>query len=187
MRTGSRHLLLAACTLAAAAAVLTSCGTPGEASGTLAPPAEADDAYTYNPTAAPPGAELTVTTPSIRNGTQVELTATGLQPDREYGAHAHVEPCGETGDAAGPHFQYKPDPVTPSVDPAYANPTNEIWLDFKTDAQGSGRAIAQVPFTFGDRVPGSVVIHEKVTASSPGEAGEAGDRLACLTVPFASN
>lgn len=183
MRTGSRHLLVAACALSAA--VLTSCGSPGEASGTLAPPAEADDAYTYDTTAAPPGAELSVETSSIRDGTQVELTASGMQPGREYGAHAHVRPCGETGDAAGPHFQHEPAPENRPNDPAYANPTNEIWLDFKADAQGSGSAIAQVPFTFGDRAPGSVVIHEKVTASSPGEAGEAGGRLACLTVPFA--
>lgn len=184
MRTGSRYLPIAACALAGVAA-LTSCGTPGEASGELAPPDEADDAYTYDTDAAPPGAELEVKTPPIESGTQVELAAEGLQPNRAYGAHAHVRECGETGDAAGPHFQNERDPKQGvSVDPEYANPQNEIWLDFTTDGQGSGSAIAQVPFMFGDRVPASVVLHEETTASFQGEAGDAGARLACLNVEF---
>ncbi len=182
MRTGSRYLPIAACALAGAA--LTSCGSPGEASGTLAPPAEADDAYTYDTTAAPPGAELAVETPEVDSGMQIELTASGLQPNRAYGAHAHVRECGDTGDAAGPHFQNEQDPVSPSVDPKYANVNNEIWLDFTTDEQGSGSAIAQVPFEFGDRAPASVVLHEETTATFPGSAGEAGARIACLNVEF---
>lgn len=183
MYPAPRPLLIAACALAAA--VLTSCGSEG-ASGELAPPGEADDAYTYDRTAAPVGAEISVETPEISNGTQVELTVSGLQPDRAYGAHAHVRPCGDTGDAAGPHFQHRPAPEGRSKDPAFANPRNEIWLDFTTDGQGSGSAISQVPFELGDRAPASVVIHQSVTSSVPGEAGEAGDRLACLTVPFGS-
>ncbi len=185
MRTGSRHLLIVACALAAV--VLTSCGSADDStSGTLAPPSEAEDAYTYDTTAAPPGAELTVKSWSKNDGTQVELTASGLQPGRVYGAHVHMRPCGETGDAAGPHYQHQPAPPGSSNDPAYANPRNEIWLDFNTDAQGSGSAISTVPWQFGDRVPASVVLHQQVTSSIPGQAGEAGDRIACLTVPFES-
>lgn len=185
MATRFRILLLATSALAAVTA--TSCGSENvSTSGTLERPAEADDAYTYDTKLAPPGAELAVTTWSIRDGTQVELTASGLQPNHGYGAHAHVRPCGEAPDAAGPHFQYRPDPQTPSVDPAYANPLNEIWLDFRTDDQGAGRAIAQVPFEFGDRTPASVVLHERITSTSAGEAGEAGKRVACIDVPFGS-
>jgi Cu-Zn family superoxide dismutase len=185
MRTGFRRPLLATCALATV--VLSSCGSSDvSTSGTLAPPSEAEDAYTYNRTAAPPGAELTVESWSRNDGTQVELTATGLQPNSAYGAHVHVRPCGETGDAAGPHYQHEPAPPGRANDPAYANPSNEIWLDFSTDAQGSGRAISTVRWQFGDRVPASVVLHERVTSAGPGEAGEAGARIACLTVPFDS-
>jgi hypothetical protein len=43
-----------------------------------------------------------------------------------------AQPCGndgkdgKDGKDAGPHFQLKPDPVTPHIDPAYANNMNEI-------------------------------------------------------------
>lgn len=183
MYPATRPLVIGACVVAAA--MLSSCGSADvSAEGELVPPAEAEDAYTYNRTLAPSGAELAVTAWSRNDGTQVELTATGLQPDRVYGAHVHLRPCGETGDAAGSHYQHEPAPPDRSNDPAYANPRNEIWLDFQTDAQGSGRAISTVTWQFDDRVPASVVVHESVTSSIPGRAGEAGARVACLTVPF---
>lgn len=173
---------LAALTLGAAMA---GCGSEEPtASGTLAPPGQADLAYTYDEAAAPPGARLTVTSTGTDGGTRVALRAEGLQPNRAYGAHAHVRPCGATGDAAGPHFQHRVDPVQPSVDPAYANPRNEIWLDLRTDDSGSGAATAEVPFGFAERAPASVVVHERPTATGPGKAGTAGGRVACLTVPF---
>jgi len=186
MTSRSRRIPLAACGLAVLTASLVGCGSGGvEQSGTLAPPAEADGAYTYDQTAAPAGAEVTVVSTATDGGTRVELTVDGLAPDRAFGAHAHANPCGETGDAAGPHFQNVQDPVSPSVDPAFANPENEIWLDLaSTDADGAGRATTEVPFDFADRAPASVVLHERLTATGAGEAGTAGGRLACLTVPF---
>lgn len=98
-------------------------------------------------------------------------------------------PAGPTGDASGPHYQHEVDPAAtreqPSVDPALANPGNEIWLDLTTDAEGDGEARAQVPFAFTDRAPASVIIHEgEMTATGAGEAGTAGGRVACLDVPF---
>jgi Cu-Zn family superoxide dismutase len=40
-----------------------------------------------------------------------------------------------------------------------------------------------VPFVFTDRGPGSIVVHEaEQTATGPGQAGEAGARIACLTL-----
>jgi len=117
--------------------------------------------------------------------TSVTLAVTGLQPNRRYGAHAHTKPCGSDGKDAGPHFQFTPDPVTPSVDPAYANHVNEIWLDFTTDAAGSGQATSTVPWTFpADRRAASVVIHAMPTATEPGKAGSAGNRAACISVGF---
>ena len=167
-------------------ATATACGSGEEVrvSGTLAPPDQANGAYTYDQTAAPPGARLTVTSTGTDGGTRVELQAEGLQPNRAYGVHAHVRPCGATGEAAGPHLQHRADPVQPSVDPAYANRRNEIWLDLRTDGTGSGTATTEVPFSFAERAPASVVVHERPTATGPGEAGTAGGRVACLTVPF---
>jgi Cu-Zn family superoxide dismutase len=142
-------------------------------------------AFTYNQALAPNGASARVLAVSLPlAGTTTTLTVHGLLPDHEYGAHAHAKPCGATGDAAGPHFQYVADPVTPSVDPAYANSRNEIWLDFTTDRFGNGHAVSQVRWPLTDRHPDSVVIHEMSTHTDPGHAGTAGARLACLDVAF---
>ncbi len=124
--------------------------------------------------------------PSDASGkTQVTLHVWGLQPNTEYGAHAHVNACGPTGSAAGPHFQYTPDPVLPSVNPAYANPRNEIWLDLTTDESGNGVAQTRVPWQFTpDRRAHSVIIHVEHTHTGPTDSGVAGARLACLSVDF---
>jgi Cu-Zn family superoxide dismutase len=164
---------------------------PAQASaeGVLAPPEQAQGAFTYDPAAAPAGAKLSVEASGSTDSTEVRLEVEGLMPNRGYAAHAHAQPCGPTGDAAGPHFQSRVDPAAgpgrPSTDPAYANPDNEIWLDLRTDAEGDGEASAEVPFGFTDRAPASVVIHAaEATATAPGQAGSAGGRLACLNVPF---
>lgn len=117
--------------------------------------------------------------------TQVTLHVWGLQPNTEFGAHAHVNACGLTGSAAGPHFQNTPDPVLPSVDPAYANPRNEIWLDLTTDESGNGVAQTSAPWQFSpDRSAHSVIIHLEHTHTGPTDSGIAGARLACLSVDF---
>lgn len=156
--------------------------------GTLTAPVNANGAFTYNP-AAPAGAQLAVKITSRDASTTVELIAKGLAPNRGYAVHAHTKPCGPTGNDAGPHYQNTIDPAAtpekPSTDPAYANPQNEIWLDIRIDATGSGTSTTTVPFAFTDRAPASVVVHEKeTTVTHHGEAGTAGGRLACITVPF---
>lgn len=157
--------------------------------GALAVPAQADGAFTYNPALAPEGATMTADVESTAATTSVTLEVEGLLPDRGYAAHVHANPCGPTGDAAGPHFQNNVDPAAgpgkPSTDPAYANPQNEMWLDLRTDGEGNGEATAEVPFGFTDRVPASIILHEApATATEPGKAGTAGARLACLDVDF---
>ncbi len=153
----------------------------------LAAPDLTSTAVTYNPAAAPIGATLTARmTPSV-NSTVAELVVSGLLPNRGYAVHAHTKACGATGEAAGPHYQNRIDPAAtpqaPSTNPEYANPSNEIWLDVRTDAIGSGTSRTTVPFIFTDRAPGSVVVHEATaTATHPGHAGQAGARLACLTL-----
>jgi Cu-Zn family superoxide dismutase len=140
---------------------------------------------TYDSALVPIGATATVNASGAATSTSVTLDVTGLQPNRRYGAHAHAKPCGSDGKDAGPHFQFKPDPVTPSVDPAYANNMNEIWLDFTTNAAGAGHATSTVPWTFpADRRAASVIIHAMPTSTEPGKAGGAGNRAACLTVGF---
>src|SRR5262249_13063216 len=74
-------------------------------------------------------------------------------------------------------------PFVPSSNPEYANPTNEIWLDVRTDATGSGTSHTTVPFTFTDRGPGSIVVHDQQqTTPGTGQANETNDRGACLTL-----
>jgi superoxide dismutase, Cu-Zn family len=144
---------------------------------------------TYDAKTVPVGARISVVEqvggPVGGAATSVRLQVSGLLPNRVYGAHVHTKPCGRTPDASGPHYQDVKDPNQPSTDPAYANSENEVWLDFRTDAQG--RATVESWHDWGFR-PGearSVIIHEHGTATKPGEAGMAGARLACLTVPFA--
>ena len=115
----------------------------------------------------------------------ITLHVWGLAPRTPYGAHAHVAVCGNTAAAAGPHFQNVPAPVVPSVDPAYANPSNEIWLDLTTDAEGNGVAQTKVPWQFSPtRKAQSVVLHQEHTRTGETDSGVAGARLACLTVRF---
>ena len=172
-----------------AAATTSGGGSGTEAEGVLAPPDRATTAFTYNPALAPEGAQIEVDSETRGASTEIRLDVDGLLPNRGYAAHAHVNACGPTGDAAGPHFQNQVDPAAapgkPSTDPAYANPQNEIWLDLRTDGDGDGESRAEVPFVFTGRAPASVIIHEaEATATAPGQAGSAGPRLACITVPF---
>lgn len=141
-------------------------------------------ALTYRPDLVPVGARVTVVELPRAGGTTVLLSVSGLVPDRHYGAHVHTKPCDAAPADSGPHYQHQVDPVQPSTDPAYANPDNEIWLDFATGAHGAAFTISTVDWTFGERRGASVVIHETHTHTAPGEAGTAGARLACVTVPF---
>ncbi|MFC5952313.1 superoxide dismutase family protein [Pseudonocardia lutea] len=145
------------------------------------------EAITYRPDLVPAGATAKVTSSTEGNSSTVTLAVTGLVPNRTYGSHAHQKPCGPAAPDSGPHFQHVADPVTPSVDPAYANPQNEVWLDFTTDAQGNASVTAtQAEWAFTDQAaPQSVVIHAMKTATEPGKAGTAGDRVGCVTVDFA--
>lgn len=172
---------------------------PASASASPAPDASADNAHqvvvtatfaqddaaaNYDKTLVPDGAKALVAEYVFDGATTVTLSVRGLVPNRTYGAHAHAKPCGPNGDDAGPHFQHMADPVKPSVDPAYANPTNEIWLDFTTDAQGNAATARTVPWVFTDAKAASVVIHAQPTQTAPGKAGTAGARAACVSVGF---
>lgn len=138
-------------------------------------------AYTYDTNLVPAGAWIAAVSTSVHHRTTTVLVVRGLLPGRTYGAHIHVSPCGAAPTAAGPHYQQVPDPVQPSVDPAYANPENEIWLDFKTDQTGTAVMTSVNRWQY-RTAPGAVVIHADATQTGPGNAGMAGARVACLTL-----
>jgi superoxide dismutase, Cu-Zn family len=145
-------------------------------------------AFTYDPAVVPLGATAQVAITRAAAGATVRLAATGLLPDRAYGAHLHTEPCAADPDAAGPHYQHDADPRAaaspPSVDPSYANPHNEVWLDFTTDGEGGASATSAPGRTFHELdPPRSLVLHAGRTRTAPGVAGLAGPRVACLTLP----
>ncbi|MFD7896386.1 superoxide dismutase family protein [Streptomyces sp. NPDC059743] len=169
-----------------------------KAEGWFAPPSpfQLSNALTYDVKKVPVGSRISVVQ-QVREhtgehtgeraggtGITVRLRLSGLLPDRMYGAHVHTKPCGRTPDASGPHYQNVEDPNQPSIDPAYANTENEVWLDFTTDAGGHGAAESRHDWRFRPGGARSVVIHEHHTSTASGEAGTAGARLACLTVPF---
>jgi Cu-Zn family superoxide dismutase len=143
------------------------------------------NAFIYDKSIIPQGSHVEVLESVEGNSTKVTLTVHGLLPNRVYGAHVHKMPCGPKGDDAGAHFQHNPDPKKPSVDPMYANPQNEVWLDLSTDAKGDATSTSTEPWTFPEPAgPGSVVIHAEKTQAAPGKAGTAGARAACVSAKF---
>ncbi|MQY11314.1 hypothetical protein SRB5_14290 [Streptomyces sp. RB5] len=140
------------------------------------------DAITYDTTLVPAGAFIGVAEIGAGGETHTEIGLHGLLPDRAYGAHVHTKPCGYTPEESGPHYQNDVDPVQPSTDPAYANPENEVWLDFTTDSRGEATAGSVNDWRFRRGGARSIVVHEHGTATDPGHAGTAGDRLACFSV-----
>jgi Cu-Zn family superoxide dismutase len=140
-------------------------------------------AVSYDSALVRAGATLRLSIAGLGGRTVANMTVTGLVPNHAYGAHLHTKPCGPKAADAGPHYQHIPDPHTPSVDPTYANPQNEVWLDFRTGSDGAGSANAVQQWMFTSDAPArSLVIHEKSTATAKGHAGMAGARVGCLTL-----
>ncbi|WP_305786499.1 superoxide dismutase [Symbioplanes lichenis] len=173
-------------------------GAPAVAVSSSSPSAPAPDAVetyagtfrpktlptiTYDTSVVPSGATAKVELAAVRPGLMIGLTVTGMVPRRSYGAHLHTQPCTLEPDDAGPHYQHQADPSKPSVDPSYANPRNEVWLDFTADERGGGHSMARQEWVFDPaRPPRSLVVHEKSTRTDAGKAGTAGARVACLTL-----
>ncbi|MEE2032279.1 superoxide dismutase family protein [Rhodococcus chondri] len=161
---------------------------PGMSGDAFGLPGDDGDAFTYDEAAVPVGSSVDVESEEEDGRTTVTFTATGLAPNRDFGVHVHTRPCGPNPSDAGPHYQNELDPAatpeSPSTDPAYANPQNEVWLDITTDGNGDAQASATVDWEFRDDEANSVVIHAQRTKTGPGEAGTAGDRLACINEDF---
>lgn len=192
------------------------------ATGTFAAYTPGATAVTYDPDLVPVGAVATVSITETSSDSRVWFTVAGLLPDRGYGVHLHTNPCGMTGDDAGPHYRHRHPPAPPeaapppstapgpaappasqtaspaaspaaaslpaskaapmSADPSYANAGNEVWLDVITRTDGRASAVATHPWTFGP-APRSLVIHANPTRTGSADAGDAGARVACLTLP----
>ncbi|WP_159944172.1 MULTISPECIES: superoxide dismutase family protein [unclassified Nocardiopsis] len=162
--------------------------SPSVTASTFLPPGEGTGAITYDETAVPEGATSDVQVRTEEGRTHVQFTGTGLEADRDFGAHVHTKPCGEEPGDSGPHYQNEVDPEasedSPSTDPAYANPENEVWLDFTTDESGNAVSTATVDWEFREGEARSLVLHDHHTSTEEDEAGTAGDRLACVSVDF---
>jgi Cu-Zn family superoxide dismutase len=160
---------IGACVLAVVVAAPAAAASSRNISATVAEPGGGSMAVTYDTTAVPTGAQLSVKI-TQDTGAVVALEVDGLLPDHDYAAHAHVEPCGATGADAGPHFQGT---VDPAAGPD-ATADNEVHLVLHTDAAGDGQAETEVPFVFAaNRSPGSIVVHD---------GGHDGPRVGCLTL-----
>ena len=105
--------------------------------------------------------------------TRFRLMATGLPPNRSFGAHVHTGHCGLDPFASGGHYQH----------PGSTGPLSEreVWLDITTDDEGRAVSETTRPWTIVAGTAGSVVIHAATT--NPG-TGAAGARLLCTDVAF---
>lgn len=152
---------------------------------TFTAPNPGAEAVTYNPAVVPEGASILASVMPAGSGypqTRANLSVAGLLPNRGYAVQAHTNACGATAEEAGPRYQHRIDPdaarQASSTNPEYANPGNEIWLDIRTNSDGSASAGTTVPFTFTDRAPASIVLYD-ATATA---AGQAGAPVACLNL-----
>lgn len=180
IRTGRTAAIAASALALAGAAAFTAESASASFGGNAA------TLHTYSTAVPADAAAFVQVVRTSSDSTRVILQLQGFAPNTTYGAHAHVNSCSPTsGAAAGPHYQYVKDPVSPSTNPAYANPRNEIWLDTTTNAAGNGTAVARVDWTFpADRKAKSVILHAEPTRTGPNDSGVAGARLACIDVAF---
>jgi len=105
--------------------------------------------------------------------TRFRLMATGLPPNRSFGAHVHTGRCGPDPRASGGHYQH-----AGTTGPLSAR---EVWLDIVTDDQGRAVSETTRPWTIVHGAAGSVVIHAATTNPTTGAAGA---RLVCTDVDF---
>ncbi len=138
-------------------------------------------ALTYDETLVPAGSGVTVTQHEVSGRTVVSVAVEDVAPGHTFGGHVHTAPCADDPAAAGGHYRHQS-----GDEPELANPTNEVWLDLTTDGSGAGGAVAVQDWLFREGEARSVVLHEHATDAGHhgGTPGFAGDRVACVTVPF---
>lgn len=171
------------CALGAGFSVVAALALPAAGSATTVTSAGALTLYADpygNGTANPiePGATARVHAVEDANGsTIVTVQFSGLPANREFGSHVHVLGCAVN--KAGGHYQN-----VAGTGAAFANPANEVWLDFETNEAGNATAKATVDWTFRPDGANAVIVHDHHTAHVDPGAGTAGSKLACLDVDF---
>ncbi len=124
-------------------------------------------AVTYDPDSVPVTGKIRAVV--LREG-EASMAISGLGPHRFFGAHLNTTECPPSGMDVGPRLQH-----TVNADPDFANPENEVWLDFTTDGNGLATSTSVHAWPFDpDRPPRSIVIDDGNTAT----------RLACVNVPW---
>ena len=111
-------------------------------------------------------------------GMEVTLMVSGLPNNRDFGSHVHKAEC-DTGMAGG-HYQHTPAPDGGATNPMFANPDNEVWLDFTTNGSGTATSKATVDFVPAAGSAKAIIVHDRKT----GDGGVAGAKLACLPIAF---
>jgi Cu-Zn family superoxide dismutase len=117
---------------------------------------------------------------AVDGGLQITLSVSGLPAARGFGSHLHKLACDNM--SAGGHFQHMPAASADAAvtDPAFANPDNEVWLDFTTDDTGAAVSSANVSWIPPDGGAAAIVVHDRLTT----DGGIAGPKLACLPFPL---
>jgi hypothetical protein len=101
-------------------------------------------------------------------GTQVSITAAGLDPKAVYVAHVHADAC-SAADPGGPHFKYTPT--------GGDLPPNELHLAVSVDNKGKGTGQTTNAVKAGPEAK-SVVIHLKRGAGAKKDEAKP-PKLAC--------
>jgi Cu-Zn family superoxide dismutase len=165
----------AAAPVALAALLLSACGDDkNEASNTSADTSVPDGTFSGKfalvSTAPKATKKITGTAEMVLSaaGTQVTLTAKGLDPKAVYVAHVHADSC-SAADPGGPHFKYTAD--------GGDEPPNELHMAITVAKNGKGTAQTTNPVKAGPAAK-SVVIHLKRPAGAKADEVKP-PKLAC--------
>jgi superoxide dismutase, Cu-Zn family len=124
-----------------------------------------------------PNARASAVAFDVDGDLRIELAVENFPASRRFGSHLHQRDCMD--EKAGGHYQNMPFPMGgTATDPMFANPTNEAWLDFTTDATGAGAIELTVEWLPRAGEGKGIIFHHMET----GEGGVAGARLACLPI-----
>ncbi len=124
-----------------------------------------------------PNASASALAFEVEGEVRIELAVENFPPERVFGSHLHQRDCSD--EKAGGHYQNVPPPMgSPANDPMFANPGNEAWLDFTTDAEGRGAVEVKVQWRPRAGEAKGIIFHHTATE----QGGGAGARLACLPI-----
>lgn len=145
----AKNLMVAMLALVAVAA-LAACGSGEDTSS------EREEAVSgkFEPTADAPAAYADVAGEAgltrAEDGTTIEISLSGLEPETRYIAHLHTGGCDQP-DPGGPHFQFEKG--------GSEEPPNEMHVQFTSGATGNGGGVASSTREVPLGEAGSIVVH----------------------------